>query len=159
MSDIVRVSVLVTATLLFGCQTAEQHMSDAQKGAIEETVQSLFEQNIAASEKADLDSLVTSVRDTHNAGFITNGVFYPSFDSLIADVRPGFSRLKGQEITLSDKRITALSPNVVLVTAHGNFAAADKANNTFEGDFAWTFVYAKTGDEWKVIHSHQSSPR
>ena len=91
MSDLVRVSVLVTATLLFGCQTAERQMSDAQKGAIEETVQSLFEQSIAASERADLDSLVGDVRDTYNTGFINNGVFFPSFDSLIANIRPGYS--------------------------------------------------------------------
>ena len=158
MSNFVRISILITVSLLSGCKKAEQPMPDAQRAAVEETVKSLTEQSIAACEKVDIDGVAVNVSDKYNTGFIDNGVFYPSFESLIADFRIGFGRLKSQEIKISDRRITVLAPNVALVTAHGNFTATDKTNNTFKGNFAWTFVYAKIGDEWKIIHSHQSSP-
>jgi hypothetical protein len=73
--------------------------------------------------------------------------------------RAGVNGLQSQKMNVEKKKITVLSEDGVLLTAAGNFNATLKDGRNISGKFAWTFVYSKIGGEWKVIHSHMSSPR
>jgi len=66
------------------------------------------------------------------------------------------------EITVlfeKNKKITVLSDNSALVTANGNYSLALEDGRTLTGGFAWTLVYSKLNDDWKIIHTHMSNRR
>ena len=137
---------------------SRQQVSDEQRAAIEVTIRVLTDELVAASEQVDVDRVFAKCSDAHDAGFIDNGVFYPSLDSLLAAFRTGFSRLRRQEIEVSETRVSVLAPNVAVLTAHGYGTATQTDDQTFESPFAWTFVFVKEGDNWRIVHSHQSFP-
>ncbi len=133
---------------------SHQSITDAQRATIEDAVRTLTNEMISAAEQADIDSIIVNSNDSYHTGFISNGVFYPSVDSLGAAFRS--SHLREQKIEMSETRISVLAHNVAVLTAHGNLSATDTTGNTFESLFAWTFIYTKVNDDWKITHSHQS---
>lgn len=58
-----------------------------------------------------------------------------------------------------NKKLTILSDKNVLLTASGNYSTTLDDGRILNGKFAWTIVYSKINDTWKVIHSHMSKPR
>ena len=60
---------------------------------------------------------------------------------------------------IDEKRITVLSEDAAILAVSGKTKAESTSGQEFSTPFAWTFIYRKTGDQWKVIHSHQSNPR
>ncbi|MBN1846491.1 MAG: nuclear transport factor 2 family protein [Sedimentisphaerales bacterium] len=150
--------VLIAGASL-GCRTVEPTLSAARRQAIHQAIQSLFQANLAAGEARDLARLQASVDDTYQAGFMTNGRWYSTFADCLDNVRTGFDRIQRLQYQVAEQRITVLSPTTALLTARGTFSATDAQDATFDGDFLWTFVYAKIDDAWKVVHSHQSSGR
>ncbi len=143
----------------YSCILMGQELKKLQKYRIETQVDSVFQVSIQAAEKLDYDKLSKCVDDRFAAAFISNNTFYPSYDSLVNFARTRAQGIAGQKITLSNKKITALSENIALVIANGDtkFFAID--GREFELKFYWTFVYCKINNTWKVIQSHQSSQR
>jgi hypothetical protein len=126
---------------------------------IERHVDSIFHVMIEAAEILDYDKLTTAVDDRYKAGFITGGLYYAQYDSLIKSIRAKSLGVIGQHITIQNEKITVLSDNIVLLTASG-IAKIDVNNgSSFSVNFDWSFVYAKLDNIWKVIQSHQSSIR
>jgi hypothetical protein len=73
--------------------------------------------------------------------------------------KSGIQGLESQKMTVDTKKITVLSENIALLTAHGNYSTKIADGRIMTGVFAWTFVYSKIKGEWKVIHSHMSNPK
>lgn len=138
---------------------SHQPITDAQQATIEDTVKALTDELINGAEQVDVDRCFANFTDAYDSGFIDNGVFYPTLDSMIDVFRSGFSRLRSQEIEMSETRISVLAPNVAILTTHGSFTETDTSNNTSDSRFALTLAYAKVGEEWKIVHAHQSFPR
>jgi hypothetical protein len=136
-----------------------QIFSNKQKSTIEKQVDSAFHKMINVAESLDYDSLNKGVDDKFQAGFITNGIYYSTFDSLILDMKSKAHGLKGQTITIQKEKITVLSESVVLLTATGIAKVDTTSGNQFTINFFWTFVYEKINGSWKVIQSHQSINR
>ena len=73
--------------------------------------------------------------------------------------KTGIQEMEYQKMNIDTKKITVLSGNNVLLTAHGNYSAKVVDSCILTGKFAWTFVYSKINGGWKVIHSHMSNPK
>ncbi|HEY3388459.1 MAG TPA: nuclear transport factor 2 family protein, partial [Prolixibacteraceae bacterium] len=136
-----------------------QNLSAHQKTVIGEQVDSVFHENIKAAEHLDFDKLSQSVDDQYMAGFISNRTYYSRYDSLVNIVKASAQGIAKQTITVRKEKITVLSDRIVLLTAYGNTNVEIKDGNTFTAKFFWSFIYEKEGNDWKVIHSHQSSLR
>lgn len=87
------------------------------------------------------------MNDTLSAGFIENVHFFYSFDEEMKNVKERMIGIESQKIDISNKKITILSDNAVLL----------EDGRTLTGGFAWTFVYSKIDDNWKIIHCNQST--
>ncbi len=149
---------LAAIALFCGCQP-EQKVPDTDRAIIEQQIEAEFSENVDAAERIDLLTLRACVDDRFKTGFIQAGTFYPTFDSLADTILPSLKILKDQKIEIAEKRITVLAPDIVLLTTHGRYVATPKlVGIPLTGEFAWTFVYAKINDRWKIIHSHQSTP-
>jgi len=136
-----------------------QSLSNHVKEKIEQRVDSIFHRMIKIAENLDYEQLSQGVDDKHKSGFIINGVYYSQFDSLINDLKAKSERAIKQSITILNEKVTALSQNIVLITANGISNVEINDGNHNASKFFWTFVYEKDGHDWKVIQSHQSNIR
>ena len=152
---------VLICSLIFGCirPSVGQNISNQQKSRIEEQVDSVFHRMIKAAESLEFDLLSQGVDDKYHAGFIVNGSYFAQYDSLISSMKARSQRIIRQSITLQKEKITVLSQNIVLLTAFGDAKVDVSDGNTFTVKFYWSFVYEKTGKDWKVIQSHQSGTR
>ncbi len=147
-------------TSLWICSNVySQGLTNNQKVKISSEIAALFEKNIKAAENIDVKGLTDCVNDTLKAGFIENGYFLKSFDEVMRGFKAAIQGVKSQKMNVSNKKITVLSDNVALITASGNYSVALEDGRTLTGGFAWTLVYAKIDDHWKIIHTNMSNPK
>ena len=153
---------LITKTLIcflfigFIQITHLQTLKGQSNARIEKEIDSAFLNLIQAFENFDITKIALTVDDRHKAGFITNGVYYSQFDSLIDNIKAKNPGNIKQKITIQKKKITVLSDNIALVSAYGDTKIIVDAANAFTINLFWTFVFEKINNEWKVIQSHQS---
>jgi len=153
-------TVLMFITFLWICSNVNsQELTSSQKAKITSEISTLFEKNIKSNESLDVSGLTESISDTLSAGFISQGVYYQSFEDLMKAVNNSMRGIKSQKTNISNKKITILSDSAALLTASGNYSVALEDGRTLTGWFAWTFVYSKVDGKWKVIHSHMSNPQ
>jgi len=151
--------VLMIVTSLAICSSAfSQELTNSQKEKISSEIAAVFEKNVKAAESIDIKGLADCVNDTLKAGFINN-VFFNSFDEVMKGFEAGINGVESQKFDFSNKKITVLADNLVLLTASGNYSVALEDGRTLYGKFAWTFVYSKINGNWKIIHSHMSNPK
>lgn len=136
-----------------------QELTSVQKDKISSEINALFEKSIKAGENLDVSEITENVNDTLKTGFIDNGYYFSTFNEVIKGFEEGVKGCKSQKMEIINKKLTILSDKIVLLTASGNYSAILDDGRILNGKFAWTFVYSKINDTWKVIHSHMSNPR
>ena len=136
-----------------------QELTQNQKEKIASEIAADFEKNIKASESFDAKGLTDCVNDTLKAGFINNGIFLNSFDEIMKNYDEGIKGVESLKYSISNKKITVLADNAALLTVSGNVSVVLEDGRTLTGGFAWTFVYSKVNNKWKIIHTHMSTPR
>ena len=159
MKKLTAISFLCILMFLVLNTVHAQKLSDKQRIKIENELETVFEEALKTGENLDADKLIISVDDKYKAGHLVNGVYYSSFDSLMIVFKTGTKNLERQEYDIHKKKITVLAKNLAIISASGNSTIYFYSGGSFNAAFVWTFVYEKTGDEWKVIHSHRSNPR
>lgn len=158
MKKITTLFILLFIFGIYGTVFSKELPRETTEKIITEVNQT-FEKAIEAGEKLNVDGVAENVNDVYKTGFISNGVYFDSFDQFMTRYRAGVSGLRSQEMNVEKKKITVLSEDNALLTADGNFNAILNDGRNISGKFAWTFIYSKIDGEWKVIHSHMSNPR
>jgi len=154
-----KVCLFLLIALIIPASVRAQNLSGRKKEKILEEVEIAFQDGLRTGENLDADKLARSIDDSPDAGHIVNGVFYSSFEPVAQNVRNGMQRLNRLQYEINNKKITVLSKNTAIVAVSGQSSSESTSGQTFKTSFAWTFIYRKTGDQWKVIHSHQSTVR
>ena len=152
--------VLMIITSLAICSSVySQKLTSSQKEKITSEINALFDRNIKAAENLDSKGLSDCVNDTLKAGFINNGNFITSFDEVMKGYKEGIKGVESLKYSISNKKITVLADNVALLTASGKYSMVLEGGRTLTGGFAWTLVYSKIDDNWKIIHTNMSNPK
>lgn len=149
-----QILIIAFALLAISTNVNSQELTNSQKDKITSEINTAFEKSINAYENLSIPELAECVSDSLSAGFIGNGFFYQSFEKLKEDSENSMTGLKSQKINVVNKKITVLSDKVALLTASGNFSVNIEDGRVINGKFAWTFVYTKINDSWKIIHTH-----
>ena len=115
-----RLTVLLICFLFFGTITpsSSQNVSNQQKLRSKTEVDSVFHASVKGAERLDYDLLSKGVDDKYKAGFISNGSWYASYDSLIETVKSRSQGIARQTIAISNEKITVLSETVEIGRAH-----------------------------------------
>ena len=159
MKKLTAISVLCVLMFLVANTVNSQRLSVKQRIKIKNELETVFMEALKTGENLDIDKLIVSVDDKYKAGHLFNGVYYSSFDSLMIVFKSGIQNLERQEYSIGKKKITVLTKNLAIISATGNSTIYINSGGSFNAAFAWTFIYEKTSDGWKVIHSHRSNPR
>lgn len=154
-------SLILMGTLTFGVKeiSFSQDLTNALIEQIENEVSLIFDKSIEAGEELDVEAISNNINDSLKTGFIDNGFYFKSFEELMVGFKSGIQGLEHQKFNVDTKKITVLSKNNVLLTAHGDYSTKVDDGRILTGRFGWTFVYSKIDGKWKVIHSHMSNPR
>ena len=137
---------------------SNESMTDAQRSAIEDRLRALSDEKWAASEQLDADRMFANFSDAYGVGFMCVGTFFPSLDEFGAFFRGLFSQRKEQAVDVRETRVSVLAPTVAVVTFQVHVSGTLKNGQTFQTPSAVTFVCANVGDDWKVVHAHESLP-
>ncbi|MCB9247623.1 MAG: nuclear transport factor 2 family protein [Ignavibacteriales bacterium] len=137
----------------------KEELTEAEKSKIATEINTLFEKSLKAGESLDINGITENVNDTLRAGFIDNGVYFKSFNERMSGFKNAINGIDSQEMAIVNIKITILSPNVVLLASSGNYKVKISDGRILEGKFAWTFVYSKINNEWKIVHTHMSNPK
>jgi ketosteroid isomerase-like protein len=152
-----KVVLMIIAFLGIWSSVYSQGLTKNQKEKIISEITVLFDKHVKAAESFDINGLTSIVNDTLKAGFISGGNFLNSFEEVMKGFKEAIKGCKSQKFSFSNKKITVLADNTALLTAHGNYSLALEDGRTLTGGFAWTLVYSKANDNWKVIHTHMSN--
>ncbi|RKD90513.1 nuclear transport factor 2 family protein [Mangrovibacterium diazotrophicum] len=154
-----RSAILISFFLILSVAipASAQSLTAPEESTIIREIDANFARMLAYGEKLDYDKLSSGVDDSREAGFITNGNFYAQYATLIANMKTAAKGIDRQVFSIREKKITPLSDRLALMTVSGSATIYLADGRELPVNFLWSFVYEKAGDEWKVIHSHQSS--
>ena len=152
--SIIILGIFVSIMTLFSQNTGSQNDEKVM-----EEIDSLFNISLKAAEDLDINRLSVNVNDQYKTGFITNGLYYLTFDTLIKDFENNSRRIDGQNIHINEKKISLLSKDVAVVTVNGSAESFLSDGTSFSSGFNWTLIYKKTNGKWMIVHTHQSRGR
>jgi ketosteroid isomerase-like protein len=140
-----------------GCSKAPKPLTDAERAALSDSVSEVATGMIASfANNATADNILgyyVKGSEVH----AEYGMVYPTYDSLVKVVRamwrPG-TTLHG---TLDQRRVTVLDRDVVVFTALINATMKDSAGKEIPFHEAWTAVWHRTSDGWKIAADHEST--
>lgn len=138
------------------CESKGQNLSKKKAELITSQVDSAFQRMLVYAEDLNFDALSLGVDDTPEAGFISGGRYYSTYASLVKRMESQAQGIARQQISIGEKKITALADAIVLLTATGQATAFASDGRQIKANFDWSFIYQQVGNDWKVIYSHQS---
>lgn len=143
--------------LAAACTMPQRPLTEAQRAALGDSVDQVatgIMTTMAAQPSADrfLANYVPGNAEVH----AEYGMIYPTFDSLAKVVRAGFGQMKAFNLKLTDRRITVLDRDVVVLTGMIVGTVTDTANEVAPFREAWTAVFHRTSDGWKIAADHES---
>ena len=121
-------------------------------------VKAVFDELCNYSEKAQLNSFL-SCYDNSPAflHFSGDGKMrnYEEFKKICGEY---YTTLKGQKLSTITERFNVIDAKLVIAGWTGNITAQFKNGDTMiMKDYSITNVFKKIDDNWKIIHSHESS--
>jgi uncharacterized protein (TIGR02246 family) len=151
--------LIILGILLFVPAGGGVAVTKADAQSIEDAVLAVSAEMTRAGEAGDADRLFSYMLETDKGSVIQNGVFQATRQEALERVRSNLRGISKIQYHWKRQYVTALSPEVALLTAEGDSIVTTTAGDTFTAPFAQTVVFVLRAGSWKAIHAHQSSPR
>lgn len=145
---------LLISAFCISTNVYSQELTTQQKDEITSGITTAFEKSVKAAEGLDAKALADCVDDSLKAGFIIGGVFFGSFDEVMADFEKKAVGCKSQKMNVTDRKITVLGEDTALLAASGDYSLDLEDGRTLTGKFSYTLVYSKVNRNWKIIHAN-----
>ena len=129
-------------------------LAEADRAVIEREVTLAMDSLIAAASRVDADR----VFGYYAPGLHVEDGALTSLDSLQANYRALYATLQRIDFTIRRQQVRALSPNLAMVVAEGSYAVVARGGGRQQGRVAWTLLWQRESDRWRLLHSHQSFP-
>jgi uncharacterized protein (TIGR02246 family) len=131
--------------------------TDPNDAEIIAAVEAILDKAVAAAAAADADGALAVSTQDNAFTFITGDTMLAGYDQALGAFRKTYALLQKQSNRVLEKRTRVLSPDVVLVSAVSEGTYTDKAGFTSDPvGLAFTAVFVRRNNEWRVIHFHQS---
>lgn len=132
-------------------------LNDADRAAIADSVSQVATQMFASlAQNAAVEQVLSYFVKGNELVSAANGMIFPTYDSLVkvenAEYRPG-TKL---EVKLDQRHLTVLDRDVVVFAAMLDGVMRDSAGTEWPVRAAWTAVYHRTSDGWKIAADHSS---
>ncbi len=94
-----------------------------------------------------------------NDGFLSTIAgtdYYPTRNLWVDAVTNYFLMRERQHVELIELRVTALAPNIALMTSEEKSEIKLKDGNNIKSKHVFTMIWKKESTGWKILHSHES---
>jgi hypothetical protein len=140
----------------FSCITNDKHISDTYKakaiGEIKEVVNKMFRGN----EEANIDMVIEPFLDSPDFCFLIHG-YALSYKQLVDGIKPIFSTLLNQKVTIIDEKYAFIDRSTVLYTTNCKLLENFKDGHSSLNDpTAILYVFKKIGSKWKIIYGAET---
>jgi uncharacterized protein (TIGR02246 family) len=126
--------------------------------AIEKAVLEANAKMIQAAENLDAEGFFDWILDSVKGPVIQDGKLLLSRQEALEAVKRSFQGVARVKYQLDRTYVSAISPEVALLTAEGTSTATLEDGRTFSAPFALSEVFVLREGKWKVLHAHQSVP-
>lgn len=151
------IRLLVSAVLGLTCLT-RVFAAENSAAAIEKQVLATHDAMIAAAEALDLGRLYDFVLDADTIALVVNGRLLRTKTEAEANSQDGFQGIATIKYVIAERHVTVLSPDAALLVADGTAEVAMVNGRTISAPFIQTNVLVLQDGEWRVLHTHQSTP-
>jgi hypothetical protein len=124
--------------------------------AVTAEIMKKMDEIIAAAEKADVEGTFALLTRDSGAVFYLNNRHY-DLDSLLAQFRSNYERLRSQRIRVIESRVKVLGPEAAVWIGHGEGRTESTKGLSVAYSFTETWVWEKIEGKWVVTHYHESS--
>jgi uncharacterized protein (TIGR02246 family) len=145
----------MAAALACACKPATE-MTDAQRTAIGDSVSAAYHALFASVATRNVDSILAFYAPGDAWVAAELGMVYPSSDSVRAAFRSFFGGLRAVEMTPDAPRVQVLGPTAAVATATFHGTATDTTGVTQELRAAYSAVYERRAEGWKIVQTHES---
>jgi uncharacterized protein (TIGR02246 family) len=151
-----RLAVLAALVIAAACRSQPVAVNPNDPEIVA-AVEAILDKAVAAAAATDAEGVLSATTSDDTFTFITGDRMLKGYDESLAAFRKTYALLQGQTNQIVEKRTRVLSPDVVLVSAVSEGTYTDKAGFTSPPvGLGSTAVFVRRGEEWRVIHFHQS---
>ena len=154
----VQMTVLLTLLLTTIGFNQTQILKESERIQIENAVNQTFDNLIKAAKEADVEKLFSYFAETDKGALVRDGVLLQTKHDAYESYKRGFEGILKIEYDMTQKYITIISTDVVLLVTAGNSVATTKSGQVFSTPMAQTLVFVLKNGAWKVLHAHNSVP-
>jgi ketosteroid isomerase-like protein len=128
----------------------------AEKETITKDVIDQFNQLIAALNQMNVGEWSTFYSADEFSSTIVGTDYYSTRSAWVDVITNYFSMRERQHVEPLDVRVTALTPNIALMTSEEKAEMWLKSGNNIKSRHVFTMIWKKGQDGWKILHSHES---
>jgi len=149
--------ILSGLLLMQSCQYGRPVLTENEKSDIAEAILALNDVAVQAAARVNLDAMFETLAERDHV-IIRNGVLIKNKEEAYLQYQQLFQGLSKVEYHFDQLRAHILSGNAAYITACGESVVTTNDQRLFRRPFAQTTIYAREDGEWRVVHTHASSP-
>jgi len=143
--------------LVIGCQQPQQQtFTDSDKEIIKKEVTEQFNQLVAALNQIDAEAWPKFYSKDEFISAMVMTDYYSTKSAWIDTVTKYFSMREKQVVEPVEVRVTALAPDLALLTSEEKGDMLLKNGANLKSKHVFTMIWKKEKDGWKILHSHES---
>jgi ketosteroid isomerase-like protein len=154
-----RFFLVALALFIVSCQPQGATVTQADLDAAEAEVAAELDAFWEVWRASSFDEGMAYYSDDPAMTFITDGYLWESKAAAEEAYRPAFAAVERQEMEVSETRIHALSPGIVVVVQEATYVQYTRSGEVSPArEFALSMTWVKEGGEWKAMTYHYSQP-
>ena len=154
-----RIIFLLLLIVGFSCSTNNKQVSDVQKEKIKGEVKEVASTIFKGCEEANFDMTVESFIDSPDFVYTYNGSSF-GYKEFVDAIKPLFSTLINQKVTIKDEKYVFLDESTVIYTTNCKFLENYKDGHAILSDpMVVQLTFRGKNNKWKVINGVESSVR
>ena len=142
--------------LIGGCHQQQLALTEVEKEAIKKEVKEQFTQMVSAVQQLNVDTWSENFSKDQFVSVMLGTDYINDRSQFLNVVKTYFSMRDHQQIDSVNVQIKVLSSNSVLLTSEENFKIWFKDGSNFQLNDAFSALWQKEQEGWKIIYAHES---
>ena len=131
-------------------------ITETDKKAIRNEVKHQFDQLISAINQSNAEAWSEYYSQSQFLSAIASTDYYAARSAWVDTITNYFSMREHQRLEPFEVQVTALTPDLALLTSQENGEIRLKDGGELKHKHVFTMIWKKEQDSWKILHSHES---
>ncbi len=155
MTKFTKILVLSLVIVFIFCQPARKQVSDAERKAIETTIETSADSFAAAISRLDAQGIADLFSKMDGTLYIADGSSIPG-KKIKKTFRNIFEGLQELDFKFENKEVYVLNSEVAVLTARASSTAMTKAGRGMEEKAIFANIYVRAGKTWSIFQAQKS---